>query len=80
MGYLDALSVLLKKCKRKAREARDTKEGDLAQDVRDMWKERGSRVCLILASQLVEMKACILTTQKTSSNRQNRISPQQLNY
>ncbi|EKM76240.1 hypothetical protein AGABI1DRAFT_78999 [Agaricus bisporus var. burnettii JB137-S8] len=56
MGYLDALSGLLKKCKRKAREAKDTKEGDSAQDVRDMWKERGSRVCLILASQLVEMK------------------------
>lgn len=59
MGYLDALSGLLKKCKRKAREAKDTKEGDSAQDVRDMWKERGSRVCLILASQLVEMKVRI---------------------
>ena len=25
---------------------------------REMWKERGARVCLILASQLVEMKVC----------------------
>lgn len=56
MGYLDALTALLRKCKRKAREAKDTKEGDTAQEVRDMWKERGARVCLILASQLVEMK------------------------
>ncbi len=55
MGYLDALSPLLRKCKRKAREAGKTREGE-AQEVRDMWKERGARVCLIIASQLVEMK------------------------
>ncbi|KAF9454322.1 hypothetical protein P691DRAFT_656665 [Macrolepiota fuliginosa MF-IS2] len=55
MGYIDALSALLRKCKRKAREAGGLKEGE-AQEVKDMWKERGARVCLILASQLVEMK------------------------
>jgi len=41
---------LLKKCRGKARAAR----GDEA--IRAMWQERGARVCLIMASQLVEMK------------------------
>jgi len=50
MGYLDALCSLLRKCRSKARAA---KGDDL---VRAMWQERGARVCLIMASQLVEMK------------------------
>jgi len=50
MGYLDALTALLKKCRGKARAAK----GDEA--VRAMWQERGARVCLIMASQLIEMK------------------------
>lgn len=50
MGYLDALSALLKKCRTKCRQS-----GDDATLV-PMWKERGARVCLILASQMVEMK------------------------
>jgi len=50
MGYLDALNALLKKCRGKARAAK----GDEA--IRAMWRERGARVCLIMASQLVEMK------------------------
>lgn len=50
MGFLDTLNVLLKKCKGKARAAK----GDEA--VQAMWQERGARVCLIMASQLVEMK------------------------
>lgn len=50
MGYLDALYWLLKKCKGKARLAKGDK---LA---RAMWQERGARVCLIIASQLIEMK------------------------
>ncbi|KAH7908934.1 hypothetical protein BJ138DRAFT_1067966 [Hygrophoropsis aurantiaca] len=66
MGYLDALYALLRKCKAKAREARGTsiknhdkdkgvlKERDPA--VLSMWLERAARVCLIIASQLVEMK------------------------
>lgn len=50
MAYLDALSALFRKCKTKAREAKS----DLATVA--MWKERGGRICLIIASQLIEMK------------------------
>ncbi|KAF7308849.1 Tetratricopeptide repeat protein 15-like [Mycena kentingensis (nom. inval.)] len=50
MGYLDALHALLRKCKSRSRRARDDAS------VVAMWKERGARVCLIIASQLVEMK------------------------
>nr|GAT45706.1 tetratricopeptide repeat protein 15-like [Mycena chlorophos] len=50
MGYLDALYLLLRKCKARSRRAR----GDST--IVAMWKERGARVCLIIASQLVEMK------------------------
>ncbi|PPQ64218.1 hypothetical protein CVT24_008594 [Panaeolus cyanescens] len=67
MGYVDALSALLARCKAKCREAsRITREAREARGGRDdgkeeetlvpMWKERGARVTLILASQLVEMK------------------------
>ncbi|KAF7309842.1 Tetratricopeptide repeat protein 15-like [Mycena indigotica] len=50
MGYLDALYGLLRKCKMRCRRAK----GDAT--IVAMWKERGARVCLIIASQLVEMK------------------------
>lgn len=50
MGYLDALNALLKKCRTKARMAKKDEVG------RAMWQERGARVCLIIASQLIEMK------------------------
>lgn len=50
MGYLDALAALLNRCKSKARAAK----ADQAASA--MWTERGSRVCLIIASQLIEMK------------------------
>ncbi|KZT09985.1 uncharacterized protein LAESUDRAFT_722128 [Laetiporus sulphureus 93-53] len=52
MGYLDALSVLLRDCKLKARKA--SEKSDTVGS--GMWQERGARVCLIIASQLVEMK------------------------
>jgi hypothetical protein len=62
MGYLDALSALLRKCKRKAREAAMvTKDEAEAQEIKEMWKERGARVSLILASQLVEMNVCFMS-------------------
>ncbi|KAH8833137.1 hypothetical protein DL96DRAFT_709527 [Flagelloscypha sp. PMI_526] len=51
MGYLDALYALLKKCRSKARLSDPSQPNVLA-----MWKERGSRIALIIASQLVEMK------------------------
>ena len=70
MGYLDALSALLRRCRAKARAARampksdndadtDTQsqsrnQGDEAEAA--MWTERGARVCLIIASQMIEMK------------------------
>lgn len=50
MSYLDALSALLRKCRNKARMAKSN-----STDV-EMWKERGARICLIIASQMVEMK------------------------
>lgn len=52
MGYLDALVGLLGLSKTKAR-ATDAKGDSMASG---MWKERGARICLILASQLIEMK------------------------
>lgn len=54
MGHLDALNGLLRKCRTKARAAK----GD--DTVRAMWQERGARVCLITASQLMEMKVGLL--------------------
>ncbi|TFK48533.1 hypothetical protein OE88DRAFT_1634832 [Heliocybe sulcata] len=63
MGYLDALWALVRKCRRKAKEAGLRKKGagrrsgaDTSAE-REMWVERGSRVVLIIASQLIEMKA-----------------------
>ncbi|KAI0343024.1 hypothetical protein BDW22DRAFT_1393758 [Trametopsis cervina] len=52
MGYLDALVALLTLSKRKAREASKKKDAT----TNGMWKERGARLCLIIASQLIEMK------------------------
>jgi len=60
MGYLDALSALLRKCKRKTKEASAiTQVESEVQEMKDMWKERGARVSLVLASQLVEMKVSL---------------------
>ncbi|KAJ2934848.1 hypothetical protein H1R20_g2259, partial [Candolleomyces eurysporus] len=50
MGHLDALAALLRKCKVNA------KQGKSDGGVMSMWKERGSRIALIMASQMVEMK------------------------
>jgi hypothetical protein len=50
MGYLDALYALLMKCKIKSRQAKSEAT------ISGMWKERGARVCLIIASQFLEMK------------------------
>jgi hypothetical protein len=55
MAYLDALSALLGKCRKKARMAK----GDAA--TASMWQERGARICLIIASQLVEMKVFLFS-------------------
>ncbi|KAI0766704.1 hypothetical protein BD413DRAFT_569950 [Trametes elegans] len=60
VGYLDALAALLRRCKHKARAAsasassRARAHPDPA--AAGMWAERGSRVSLIIASQLVEMR------------------------
>ncbi|KIK50603.1 hypothetical protein GYMLUDRAFT_234560 [Collybiopsis luxurians FD-317 M1] len=51
LGYLDALSGLLRKCKIKAK-----RSPKLDPTASAMWKERGARVSLIIASQLMEMK------------------------
>ena len=48
-GYADALGVLLRRCRRRARSAR------LDAD-RQMWIERGARVGLIAASHFIEIK------------------------
>lgn len=55
MGYVDALHALLAKCRTQCRAA-SARGGPRAGDEVPMWKERAARVCLILASQLVEMK------------------------
>ncbi|EMD38936.1 hypothetical protein CERSUDRAFT_47943 [Gelatoporia subvermispora B] len=47
MGHLDALAALLRKCRTRAR----ARPADA-----EMWRERGARVALILASHLIEMK------------------------
>ena len=50
LAYLDALAALLRRCKAEARAARRDPAAAA------MWTERGARVCLIIASQLLEMK------------------------
>ncbi|KAH7890846.1 hypothetical protein F5I97DRAFT_1800098 [Phlebopus sp. FC_14] len=50
LGYVDALSGILGTCKERARILA------IAEANLSMWLERTARVCLILASQLVEMK------------------------
>lgn len=52
IGYLDALMILLNKCKRRAKQC--SKAGNEAGY--NMWVERGTRITLIMASQLIEMK------------------------
>jgi len=70
MGYLDALYALLHKCKIKARQAgRQASAGVVSKPAEGtdgsamttvMWKERGVRICLIMASQLMEMNVSSL--------------------
>jgi hypothetical protein len=55
MGYLDILYALLKKCKLQAKSSKA--EGD--DSSLSMWLERAARMCLIIASQMIEMKACV---------------------
>ncbi|KAJ6581568.1 hypothetical protein B0H19DRAFT_930624 [Mycena capillaripes] len=50
MAYLDSLYALLRKCKVRSRRAK----GEAIAVA--MWKERGARICLIIASQFMEMK------------------------
>ncbi|KAG2075675.1 hypothetical protein BDR04DRAFT_1005179 [Suillus decipiens] len=52
MGYLDILYALLKKCKLQAKSSKA--EGDDSSLL--MWLERAARMCLIIASQMIEMK------------------------
>ncbi|KAI0654039.1 hypothetical protein C8Q70DRAFT_1030630 [Cubamyces menziesii] len=52
VGYLDALAALLRRCRAQARAA--AARGDQAGKA--MWTERGARVVLIIASQLIEMR------------------------
>ena len=66
MGYLDALAALLHRCKAKARSAK-TDPAAAA-----MWRERGARVCLIVASQLIEMKVCAHPSPPTECSVLNR--------
>jgi len=54
-GYLDELAALLTNCQKKARQSID-------QAVIDTWNERCSRLHLIIASQLVEMKDIVAAT------------------
>lgn len=56
MGYLDALAALLRKCKVNA------KQGRTDGSVMSMWKERGARVALIIATQMAEMKVNVYSS------------------
>ncbi|OAX34869.1 hypothetical protein K503DRAFT_697904 [Rhizopogon vinicolor AM-OR11-026] len=52
MGYLDVLYALLKNCKLKAKASKaESDDPNLS-----MWLERAARMCLIIASQMMEMK------------------------
>ena len=57
-GYTDALGILLRRCRRRARAAR------LDAD-RQMWVERGARVGLIAASQFIETKVFLSSPSHT---------------
>ncbi|KAF9530442.1 hypothetical protein CPB83DRAFT_850931 [Crepidotus variabilis] len=72
MGYLDSLSALLKKCRIKCRavsaaiangvsghNVRGRRDPLADESLIPMWKERGARIALILASQMVDMKELI---------------------
>ncbi|KAH9852648.1 hypothetical protein C2E23DRAFT_730367 [Lenzites betulinus] len=50
VGHLDALAALLRRCRERARKAGTDRAAQA------MWAERGARVCLIIASQLIEMR------------------------
>lgn len=54
MGYLDVLYALLKKCKLKAKASKAERDDASL----SMWLERAARMCLIIASQMIEMKVC----------------------
>ena len=56
LGYLDALAPLLRKCKVRARAAAAAAVLGESGSAAAMWRERGTRVSLTIASQLVEMK------------------------
>ncbi|EIW79402.1 hypothetical protein CONPUDRAFT_91647 [Coniophora puteana RWD-64-598 SS2] len=95
-GQVDALCALLKMCQRRAApprlrkanasasEAEDVEALQVAERERDMWRERGARVCMILASVLVDMKeyttatrmlASLLPGQPPSNSSQSSTSP-----
>jgi hypothetical protein len=59
LGYLDALHALVRKCRTEARAAARgprRRKGTAQEEDVTMWKERGARVGLIIAAQLVEMR------------------------
>ncbi|KAF8448938.1 hypothetical protein L210DRAFT_3389378 [Boletus edulis BED1] len=58
LGYVDALSRILRRCKERAREEGRIGPDDVlaaAEANLSMWLERIARACLILASQMIEM-------------------------
>ncbi|GJJ11256.1 hypothetical protein Clacol_005488 [Clathrus columnatus] len=63
IGYLDALMVLFNKCKRRAKEC--SKAGN--ETGHGMWVERGTRITLIIASQMIEMKDILSAARLLSS-------------
>ena len=59
LGYWDDVGVLMGRCRRRAREGEKGKGGQGGQGgqgEKAMWMERGARMALVAASQLVEMK------------------------
>lgn len=57
--YLDQLAALRKIC---VKRALDAARSEVSNDDVELWKERGSRIGLLIASQLLEMQVTLAST------------------
>lgn len=59
--YLDQLAALRKTC---VKGALDAARSEVSNDDVELWKERGSRIGLLIASQLLEMQVTLASTDR----------------
>lgn len=59
--YLDQLAALRKTC---VKRALDATRSEVSNDDVELWKERGSRIGLLIASQLLEMQVTLASTDR----------------